>query len=115
MSKPDIDKVILRATFFVGWLLSPFTFWNDAFINIPIAYVCASIFVRIWPADFLLVVLSFYWATNILGIVLMYSSAAHLAGKGRPGRELLKLFAVTAAYSAALVLLRWSGILKPVF
>jgi len=35
----------VRAVFLivVGWILSPLTFWNDAVVNIPITYLCASV------------------------------------------------------------------------
>lgn len=65
---------------FVGWMLSPLTWWNDAFVNIPIAYALASVVAWVWPKSFLVAFLVFYWATNFLGSWLL------LLG----GRELIK-------------------------
>src|SRR5438034_5637295 len=52
---------------FVGWMLSPATWWNDAFVNIPIAYALASVAAWVWPKTFLAAFVVFYWATNVLG------------------------------------------------
>lgn len=65
-------RLLNRALFFIGWLLSPFTTWNDALINIPLAYLCASLFFKIFPHDFALQVIIFYWLSNGLGLLLMY-------------------------------------------
>ena len=42
----NMKNIINRFVFFVGWILSPFTFWNDAFVNIPLSYVAASLLAR---------------------------------------------------------------------
>ena len=106
---------INRAVFFIGWLLSPFTFWNDAFINIPISYLCASIFVRFVPGNFLLVTLVFYWLSNILGILMMYVSGKNvLKSRASAIRELAILITSMAIYSLVLVLLARLGVLKPI-
>lgn len=103
-----------RLVFFVGWMLSPFTFWNDAFVNIPLAYLCANIFVRIWRSDFLIAMVAFYWISNGLGILMMYISGKSIfTDKGSVVRELFKLVITLAIYSMALVLLYKAGILKP--
>lgn len=95
-------------------MLSPFTFWNDAFLNIPISYLCANVFIRIWPANFLLTVLVFYWLSNMLGILLMYLGGKSILREGRSlRRELVKLLLTMAAYSLILIFLGRSGILKP--
>ena len=110
-----IKKLILRLTFFLGWILSPLTFWNDAFVNIPIAYICANLFIRVWPVNFLGTVLVFYWLSNGLGILMMYLSGKNLlTGKKDIAREILKLIAALAIYSFLIILLHRVGILKPV-
>ncbi len=96
-------------------MLSPFTFWNDAVVNIPLSYLCANVFIRIWPTDFLLTVLVFYWLSNILGILLMYLSGKSIFKDRKAAlRELTVLVATIALYSLILVLLNRAGILKPV-
>lgn len=109
--KALFDKLI----FFLGWLLSPFTFWNDAFVNIPLSYIIANLLVRFLRIDFLMLVLWSYWATNALGLFLMYASGRKLIKEGRGiARELLSLIAAIAAYSILLVILHKTGVLKPV-
>lgn len=113
--RPSISNFFNRLLFFIGWLLSPFTFWNDAFINIPLSYLLANIFVKIWLVDFLLTVLVFYWLTNGLGILMMYfSGKSLLAGKRGAAREILSLAATLVVYSIVLILLNKAGILKPI-
>ena len=105
---------IYRSVFFLGWLLSPLTFWNDAFVNIPLAYVLASLFYRRIGVDFLHVVLAFYWLSNALGLLLMFVSAKRII-RDRPSvlREVFILFITIFVYSAMLILLGRFGILKP--
>lgn len=107
---PALERII----FFIGWLLSPLTFWNDTFVNIPISYLCAVLTARVIRADFLLLVLVFYWLSNILGLVLMVASGSKLFKEGRsPVKVLVELVLTMAVYSGILVLLGKSGILKP--
>ncbi len=102
------------AVFFIGWLLSPLTFWNDMFVNIPLSYICASLAVRVIPADFFLLVLIFYWLSNILGLYLMYASGRRLIREGEGlAKSLLILFITIVVYSGLLGLLNKLGILKP--
>ena len=106
---------LIRSIFFLGWILSPFTFWNDAIVNIPIAYICASLFMRLIPGNFLLLVLIFYWLSNGLGLLMMYFSAKNIAHKGRGvRRELLGLLLTILVYSIILIVLDKFGVLKPI-
>jgi len=103
-----------RIAFFVGWLLSPFTFWNDCFINIPLAYLMANLTIKIIKVDFLMTVVVYYWVTNILGVILMYMTGRELLSKTSSiVREAVKLVAAMIIYSAALVALYHFNILKP--
>lgn len=104
-----------RAAFFLGWMLSPFTFWNDAFVNIPLSYVAASLTRRLFHADFLALVLVYYWISNGLGLLLMYLSGKKLIVGGKAIlRELIILGATIGAYSLLLIMLNKMGILKPI-
>lgn len=109
-----MNKHINRLVFFIGWLLSPLTFWNDALINIPLSYLLASFIYRFLQADFLLLVLCAYWLSNIAGIAMMYLSGKSMMG-GKPYslKEVMKVAMTMAVYSAILALLYRSGILKP--
>lgn len=111
---PRVINFLKRTVFFLGWLLSPVTFWNDAFINIPLAYLIASLVVKVFSVDFLSAVLASYWLSNAVGIVMMYAAGKSLLrDKANPLREVLKLFLVVVIYSAILLLIGKAGILKP--
>lgn len=109
-----MQKFFYKIIFFIGWVLSPFTFWNDVIINIPIAYLCASLFVRFIPVKFLILVMIFYWLSNGLGLLLMYMSGKQIIAKGEGWvREILKLILTIVIYSIILILLDKLAILKP--
>jgi len=109
-----MKKLLNRTIFFLGWLLSPFTFWNDAFINIPLSYICANLFIRLFPSNFLLTVLIFYWVSNLVGVFMMYAAGKNILKGGKNSiRELVKLLCVITLYSLTLLLLGRMGILKP--
>ena len=109
-----IKKLILRLTFFLGWILSPLTFWNDALVNIPLSYICANLAFRLVHIKFLTLVLIFYWISNGLGLLLMYISGKNIFDSGRGVlREILTLLATIAAYSLLLLILNKAGIIKP--
>lgn len=59
-------------TFFLGYLLSPLSFYNDAVVNLPIALACArliqpasSTMSGVWTAVF-------YVITNLVGVAMMW-------------------------------------------
>ena len=107
--------LIKNAIFFTGWLLSPLTFWNDAFVNIPISYLCASLAVRFIKADFLFLVLIFYWLSNGFGILMMYASGKSIIqDKDNRFRSLLTFLITVVIYSVIIIILNRTGILKPI-
>jgi len=112
--EPVIKKnFINRLVFFIGWILSPFTSWNDIFINIPIAYICARILSHFIRADFIVMLLVFYWITNIIGIVMMaVSGASIIRGRKNLRRELIITVSAMIAYSLVMVLLARLGIIR---
>ncbi len=110
-----MKNFIDRLVFFIGWVLSPLTFWNDVFVNIPISYITANLLIRFIRADFALIVLIVYWITNAAGLVLMAVSGREIFKKGKGMlRELLYLVFTVAGYSLILLILARMGILKPI-
>jgi hypothetical protein len=96
-------------------MLSPLTFWNDAFINIPLSYVLANVFVHFFPKNFVYTTVIFYWLTNLAGLFMMYLSGKYIVKSGKDiRREIEILILTTLVYSTILVLLGKFGILKPV-
>ena len=108
----------------IGFMLSPLSWWNDAVVNLPLALIFASIvgfFYR--PAArpnstaFDAMVILGYWLTNILGFVLMHKGAQQVLSKEAKKytrRELLKDVGVSLLYTAVIVILLKTGILKPI-
>jgi hypothetical protein len=101
----------------IGFMLSPLSWWNDLFVNVPLALAFAwlvSFFYR--PAfEFSLIV--GYWLTNVLGLVLMHKGARWLRSpqeKTETKRELVKDVCISLAYTAVIVALIKLGVFKPV-
>ena len=106
----------------LGFMLSPLSWWNDAFVNLPLALAFAWLvsspcgpFWRETVFDVALVV--GYWLTNLLGFVLMHKGARKLlASSDQPGerRELIKDLWISVGYTALIVMLIKLGVLKPI-
>lgn len=67
----------LRGGFFlvIGYLLSPLSFWNDLFFNLPIAYLFGYVCSLISPNLLISCSILGYWLSNIAGILLMQVGA----------------------------------------
>ncbi|MDK2383739.1 MAG: hypothetical protein QI199_02870, partial [Candidatus Korarchaeota archaeon] len=99
----------------IGYILSPLSWWNDLFVNIPIAYVAASLVAVVFPGAFAEALAAAYLATNILGFLLMHWGAEDMAGRRiGGGRRLAYYVAVSAAYTALVLLLAEAGIVAPI-
>lgn len=100
----------------IGFLLSPLSWWNDLFVNIPLALGFAWLVALFWPAAFEAAFIAGYWLTNVIGLVLLTRGAKELLS-GRPSpysrRELLKDLLVAAAYTAVIVVLIKLRVLQP--
>ena len=108
-----LKRIIFAALSFIGWILSPFTWWNDTFVNLPLAYILASVINKLVPHKFLATFLISYWFTNILGIILMYVGAEHLATKELFKAKRRTLLATLLLYSIISALLIKFNIIKP--
>lgn len=109
-----MKSLINKSVFFIGWLLSPLTFWNDIFVNIPISYLVASFLARFTHINFGVLVVACYWVSNIVGLVMMYISGKNIAHQGKGmAREIFGIVAAIVIYSVALLLLTWAGIINP--
>ena len=101
----------------VGFMLSPLSWWNDLFVNVPLAVAfgwVVSLFYR--PAFSASVVLG-YWLTNVLGFVLMHKGAQKMVSdsdRKYSRRDLIRDLVVSLLYTALIVGLIKSGVLKPI-
>ncbi len=100
-----------------GYILSPLSFWNDAFVNIPIAYVIGLLFGAFSRKFFLPGMVLGYWASNVLGFVLLHKGVVCL---GRPKESLMKFSRgqlirdgiISLAYTVGMIILVKFGFLK---
>ncbi len=101
---------------FIGFMLSPLSWWNDLFVNIPLALAFAWIVSWFWPAVFTASFVLGYWLTNILGLVLMQKGAQQVVSE-KPElytrRQLLRDIGISLAYTLLIIALVKYGVLKP--
>lgn len=114
---------------FIGYMLSPLSWWNDAFVNVPLALAFAwivELFYKlsvggqdhararaVFGASWILG----YWLTNVLGFVLMHKGAAKMLSdeeKKYSWRNALRDIGISLLYTALIVLLLKLGIVKPI-
>ncbi|HPE63265.1 MAG TPA: hypothetical protein PLQ49_04055 [Methanothrix sp.] len=100
----------------VGYLLSPVSWWNDLFVNIPLAYAFGALFGLVSEELFLPAMVAGYWMTNILGFVLMHRGVKEaVSGKQETGYskgDMIKDLCVSVIYTMIVVVLAASGILR---
>jgi hypothetical protein len=112
-SKRKISGGILAT---IGFLLSPLSWWNDAFVNIPLALLFAWLVSFFYKPAFTISLILGYWLTNVLGFVLMHKGARQmLSNEPSAGtrRELLTDIIVSLIYTAVIIVLVKMGVLKP--
>lgn len=96
----------------LGFLLSPLSWWNDAFVNLPLAYLFAIPFGWISKGLFLPALVMGYWLTNVVGLVLMHTGVQRLADGHLPPIKWKSTIMVSLAYTILLAALVLSGWLK---
>jgi len=101
----------------VGFMLSPLSWWNDLFINVPLAVGFGSLIGLIYKPAFSAAVVVGYWLTNVLGFVLMHKGA-QVAINSEPKpytrRDLAKDFGISFLYTLLIVVLIRCKVLQPV-
>ena len=100
----------------IGYLLSPLSWWNDAFINIPLALVFAWLASFVYKPAFAASLIIGYWLTNVLGFVLLHKGARQVFSEKPPPdsrRELWTDVMVSLVYTGVIVALIKLEILKP--
>lgn len=93
----------LRGGFFlvIGFLLSPMSWWNDLFFNLPVAY-CFGYVCSWFSADLLIpCTLAGYWFSNIGGILLMQVGVMDVFQEQPKERNLKRELLIGAVSSTA--------------
>ena len=100
----------------IGFMLSPLSWWNDAFVNIPLALGFAWLVSFLYQPAFTASLVLGYWLTNVLGLVLLHKGARKMLSEKSAvdlRRELLKDVIVSLIYTGVIVVLVRLEILKP--
>jgi len=101
---------------FIGYMLSPLSWWNDLFVNVPIAVAFAWVVSLFYRPAFLASCVIGYWLSNVAGFVLMQKGGEQmLTEKGRKysRKDLLRDVGISLLYTGLIVALIHFGVLKP--
>lgn len=100
----------------VGYMLSPLSWWNDLFVNVPLAVAFAWIVSLFYPSAFGPAAVVGYWLTNLIGLILLHKGARDLLTNASPTswrKEFIKDLLISLLYTLMIVLLvRWK-IIQP--
>ncbi len=101
----------------VGFMLSPLSWWNDLFVNVPIALAFAWLVSWFYPPAFATLLVIGYWLTNVLGFFLLHKGAEQIVSE-KPRRyswrDLRRDVGISLLYTALIVVLVELGILRPI-
>jgi hypothetical protein len=101
----------------IGYMLSPLSWWNDLFVNVPLALAFAWLVSLGYRPAFGPCLILGYWLTNIAGFILLHKGAQQMLSdelKKYSRRDLLKDIVVSLLYTLLIVALVKFGVLKPV-
>ena len=112
-------KTVIRKGFLAtaGYILSPLSWWNDLYVNLPIAYGMAWTVSLIDSRLFAGALVVSYWATNIAGLIMLHKGLAPGAANGAAGgknrrKEIVTDLLISLIYTAAIILLLHFEVLK---
>jgi hypothetical protein len=102
----------------VGYILSPLSLWNDALVNLPLAYMFAwliSIFHRpLFGPSFVVG----YWLTNIVGLVMMHKGICRIVSQkycepANLRKRLIHDLLISIGYTGVIILLLKFNFIRP--
>jgi hypothetical protein len=100
----------------IGYLLSPLSWWNDLFINVPLALAFAWIVSAFYPPAFEASFVIGYWLTNVAGFILLHKGASVMLSrkaKGYDRRQLAIDFVISLLYTLLILILVRLRIVAP--
>jgi len=98
----------------IGYLLSPLSWWNDLFVNVPLAYLFALPFSLLYEPLYLPAFILGYWLSNLLGLILLHSAGTTLIKERQVRASWKSSLVITLLYTALIVMLVWYGVLPSV-
>jgi len=103
---------------FIGFMLSPLSWWNDAVVNLPLALAFAWLVSLFYRPAFEASVIIGYWLTNVLGFVLMHKGARKMSSSTVPQpysrRDFQRDLLISLLYTALIVVLLKLKVLQPI-
>ncbi len=100
----------------LGFMLSPLSWWNDLFFNLPLAYFFGYLCSQFSANLFLPCAIAGYWLSNVLGILLMQLGVLDVVQQQSQERnfkkELLMGLASSTVYTVIILLLLQFNILS---
>jgi|ERR1039458_9873698 hypothetical protein len=102
---------------FIGYMLSPLSWWNDLFVNWPLALAFAWVISWFCKPAFTASLIVGYWFTNILGFVLMHKGGAKIMSEeDQPysRKSLLRDLGISVLYTLLIVGLVKMGVIAPI-
>jgi len=99
----------------IGYILSPLSWWNDVFVNIPISYVVAYIISLIIPGTFIPAFIITYLITNVVGLIMLHLGVEEaVKGNVKLSKErVVKYIIVSTIYTLIVSYLALIGFIRP--
>jgi hypothetical protein len=91
----------------IGYILSPLSWWNDLFVNVPLSYAFSYPFTLIDESLFLPTFIFGYWLSNWLGFILLHRGVSGLLAKDKPSMGLRGSLLVAIVYTIVIAVLVW--------
>ena len=101
----NLWRLAWGSLFAIGFMLSPISWWNDAVVNLPIAYLVARLVAILDQRLFLFAFVGAYWATNLIGLLCMHVSARKLLRQTEQKISLRRFFLTSLLYTLVIVAL----------
>ena len=101
----NVRRMVWGSLFAIGFILSPISWWNDAVVNLPIAYLAAKLVAMLDQRLFLFAFVGAYWATNLIGLLGMHVSARKLLRQTEQKISLRRFFLISFLYTLLIVAL----------
>lgn len=102
----------------IGFLLSPLSWWNDLFINVPLAVGFGWLVSLVQRSWFEPAVIMGYWLTNIIGLVLLQKGIQRAASAELPFKYSWKNFAkdlvISLLYTLLILVLVKLKVVQPI-
>ena len=101
----------------IGYMLSPLSWWNDMFVNVPLALLFAWLVSLVYRPAFETCLIVGYWLTNVIGLVMIHKGAETVLStrdKRYTGRDFLRDVGISLLYTGLTVLLLKLKILQPI-